>query len=578
MAVAFFDRIRLPDVIDTPLLRDACGDWFRDIVRALFGSRDPATNIRYVREIFALVGKGNSKTTYSAALMVVALLMNVRRRVEFHFLAPVQKTAEQAYDSAKGMIEADPQLNARFHCRDHKKEIFDRVNKAKLAVKTFDLKTMTGPKPAGVMVDEIHLLAKSAHTAKVLRQIRGGLEKNTDGFLIFITTQSDDVPVGAFESELKAARAIRDGKRKGRMLPVLYEFPDDIAKDPALFKDPANWPMVMPNLGRSLQIESLVADLEAEVEKGIEAERLWYSQHLSIQIGIGLGVDRWAGAEFWARTADASLTFDEILKRSEAVVFGIDGGGLDDLFGFVMIGRCRETKRWLLWSHAWCHIGVLTRRKSIAATLEGFKKAGELTIVDDELKDTSEIVEIIAKVKDRGLLAAVAADPMGLDEFVGALKEIDVTEENGLLIGIAQGGGLMSAIKATERAVVKRHLMHCPSGLMNWAVGNLKIEPLATTIRATKQNAGDAKIDPAMAMFDAAAVMVKNPQASQQGSIYDDPDAYEQAFGGKPTPGPDPIDDGVSWSADVIADVGHPMFAEHKRRFEKWQELQDIDA
>lgn len=518
MAVAFFDRIQLPDVLGTPLLRDACGDWFRDIVRALFGSRDPATNIRYVREIFALVGKGNSKTTYSAALMVVALLMNVRKRVEFHFLAPVQKTAEQAYDSAKGMIEADPQLNARFACRDHKKEIFDRVNKAKLAVKTFDLKTMTGPKPAGVMVDEIHLLAKSAHTAKVLRQIRGGLEKNTDGFLIFITTQSDDVPVGAFESELKAARAIRDGKRKGRMLPVLYEFPEDIAKDPAKWKDPANWPLVMPNLGRSLQIDSLVADLDAEVEKGIEAERLWYSQHLSIQIGVGLGVDRWAGAEFWERAADKSLTFKEILKRSEAIAFGIDGGGLDDLFGFVMIGRCRETKRWLLWSHAWCHVGVLTRRKSIATKLEGFKAAGELTIVSDELEDTAEIVDIIAQVKDLGLLAGVGVDQMGLEEFVGALKAIDVTEENGLLIGIKQGGALMSTIKATERAVVSGQLKCCPSGLMDWAVSNLKIEALATTIRATKQNAGDAKIDPALAMFDAMAVMVTNPQPANNNS------------------------------------------------------------
>lgn len=575
MAVAFFDRIRLPDVLDTPLLRDACGDWFRDIVRALFGSRDPATNIRYVREIFALVGKGNSKTTYSAALMVVALLMNVRKRVEFHFLAPVQKTAEQAYDSAKGMIEADPQLNARFHCRDHKKEIFDRVNKAKLAVKTFDLKTMTGPKPAGVMVDEIHLLAKSAHTAKVLRQIRGGLEKNTDGFLIFITTQSDDVPVGAFESELKAARAIRDGKRKGRMLPVLYEFPEDIAKDPSKWKDPRNWPMVMPNLGRSLQIDSLIADLEAEIEKGIEAERLWYSQHLSIQIGVGLGVDRWAGAEFWSRAADKSLTFDEILKRSEAVVFGIDGGGLDDLFGFVMMGRCRETKRWLMWSHAWCHVGVLARRKSIAALLQGFKAAGELTIVDDELEDTSEIVDIIAKVKDRGLLAAVAVDPMGLEEFVGALKEIEVTEENGLLIGLAQGGGLMSAIKATERAVVRGQLKTCPSGLMDWAVGNLKIESLATTIRATKQNAGDAKIDPALAMFDAAAVMVKNPEP-KGGSVYDNEDTYREAFGG-PAAESEEDDDGVTWKSSILADPDHPLFAEHRQRFEAWQDQQDDD-
>lgn len=571
MATSFFDGICLPDVIGQPLMRDACGDWFRDIVRALFGSRDPETNTRYVREIFALVGKGNSKTTYSAALMLVALLMNVRQRVEFHFLAPVQKTAEQAYDSAKGMIEADPQLAVRFACRDHKKEIFDRLNKAKLAVKTFDLKTMTGPKPAGVMIDEIHLLAKSAHTAKVLRQIRGGLEKNTDGFLIFITTQSDDIPVGAFDAELKAAREIRDGKRKGRMLPVLYEFPEDIAKDPARWRDPANWPMVMPNLGRSLQIESLKADLEAEIEKGVEAERLWYSQHLSIQIGVSLSVDRWAGAEFWKRGEVAGLTYEEILKRSEVVVFGIDGGGLDDLFGFVMIGRCRETGCWLLWGHAWCHRGVLERRKSIATTLEKFEKAGELTIVDDELKDTTEIVDMIEKVKGLGLLAAVAADPMGLDEFVGALKAIDVTQENGLLIGIPQGGALMSSIKATERAVVRGKLQHCPSGLMDWAVGNLKIEPLATTIRATKQNAGDAKIDPAMAMFDAMAVMVKNPEPATR-SIYEDADAYAKAFGGgEATTG------GDDWDPAILADPDHALFAEHRKRFETWQEQQDDD-
>lgn len=511
-AVAFFDRLCLPDVLGQPLLRDACGEWFRDIVRAVLGSRDPATNVRYVREIFALVGKGNSKTTYSAALMVTALLMNVRRRVEFHLLAPVQKTAEQAYDAAKGMIEADPQLSKRFHPRDHKKEIVDRVTAAKLAVKTFDLKTMTGPKPAGVLVDEIHLLAREANTTKVLRQIRGGLEKNTDGFLIFITTQSDSRPVGAFEAELKVARNIRDGTAKGRTLPVLYEFPPDIMSDESRWKDPANWHMVMPNLGRSLQLESLKADLDGERQKGLEAERLWYSQHLSIEIGVGMAGDRWPGAEFWSRGKDPSLTRDEIIRRSEVIVFGVDGGGLDDLFGFAMLGRCKETKRWLLWSHAWCHKSVLERRRSIASTLDGFRQAEELTVVDDKLEDVSEIIKIIDDVKSRRLLAAVAADPMGIDEFAGALKAIDVTQENGTLIGVKQGGSLMNALKAGERALVKGQLQHGGTKLMDWAVGNLKIEPLATTIRATKQNAGDAKIDPAMAMFDAIAVMVTNPQ------------------------------------------------------------------
>jgi phage terminase large subunit-like protein len=43
----------------------------------------------------------------------------------------------------------------------------------------------------------------------------------------------------------------------------------------------------------------------------------------------------------------------------------------------------------------------------------------------------------------------------------------------------------------------------------------LKIEPTATGIRATKMTAGDAKIDPAMSMFDAVTLMSRNPEAAK---------------------------------------------------------------
>ena len=42
---------------------------------------------------------------------------------------------------------------------------------------------------------------------------------------------------------------------------------------------------------------------------------------------------------------------------------------------------------------------------------------------------------------------------------------------------------------------------------MAWCCSNVKIEPTATAIRATKQNAGDLKMDPAMALFDEVTVM-----------------------------------------------------------------------
>jgi phage terminase large subunit-like protein len=310
LATAFYDQLRLPDVTGQPLLRDASGPWFREIVAALFGSYDPVQDLRYIREIFALVPKGNSKTSYGSGLMLTALLMNRRARVEFLFVGPTQAIANRAFEQAVGMIEADldGELQKRFRPRDHIKRIDDRLTKASLSIKTFDTTILTGTAPAGVFLDELHLLGRSPAAIKVIRQIRGGIEKSTDGFLVIATTQSDDVPAGAFKDELMTARAIRDGKQRGRMLPVLYEFPPDIARDRERWADPANWQMVLPNLGRSVRLDSLRQDWETERLKGEHAIRVWASQQVNIEIGQSIGMDRWPGAEFWQERADESIT------------------------------------------------------------------------------------------------------------------------------------------------------------------------------------------------------------------------------------------------------------------------------
>ena len=74
-----------------------------------------------------------------------------------------------------------------------------------------------------------------------------------------------------------------------------------------------------------------------------------------------------------------------------------------------------------------------------------------------------------------------------------------------------------SPVRASERMAAvypsdAATLRHSGSCLTAWCVANLKIEPTATAIRATKQNAGDAKIDVAMALFNAAALMTANPE------------------------------------------------------------------
>jgi phage terminase large subunit-like protein len=179
-----------------------------------------------IREVFLLAPKKSSKTSYGAALMETTLLMNDRPRAEFLLIAPTVSLAHIAFSQALGMVEKDPEgfLQKRMHIQEHLRKITDRRTKTTLEIKAFDTSVLTGVKPTGVLLDELHEIAKAPAAERLIGQLRGGLLPNPGGFLMFITTQSDEPPRGAFRSELMVARSIRDGRSLGAMLPVLYEF------------------------------------------------------------------------------------------------------------------------------------------------------------------------------------------------------------------------------------------------------------------------------------------------------------------------------------------------------------------
>jgi phage terminase large subunit-like protein len=510
-----FKRLRLPDVIGTPRFGDVMQDWVFEIVAALFGSYDVETNTRAIQEYFLLVPKKNGKSTIAAGIMVAAICRNRRPDAEFTFLAPTIEVAGISFRQARSMVKLDPALSTLYHIQDNIRRITHTKNGSYLQIKAADLDVVTGSKPLGALIDETHQFASKSHAADVFLEIRGALAARPDGFLIQISTQSKTPPAGVFKSELQRARDVRDGKLTlpKPLLPVLYELPHELVANNG-WKVEKYWPRVNPNLGRSVDAEFLRSQLIDAERKGQTDLALFASQHFNIEIGLALRSDHWPGAEHWEQQTDASLTLQTLLDRSEIVVVGIDGGGLDDLFGLCVLGRCRETKHWLCWSHAWCHVGVLERRQTIKSTLIDFSNAGELTIVSDKLEDVGEIIGLIKPIHEANLLAAVSVDPVCIGELVDRLAEIDLTPENKKVIGAPQGYAMMMALKTAERKLVNNTLWHSKNSLMNWAISNLKIEATATAIRATKQHAGDLKIDPAIALFNAVTVMSLNPMTA----------------------------------------------------------------
>ena len=514
-AVGIFDKLRLADVPGTPTMREAAGDWFREIVRHLFGAMDPVTHARWIRELFLLVPKKNSKTTNGALLMLTALLMNTRPRAPLIMTGPTHDITELAYNAAAGAIDLDPVLRKLLHPRDHLKTITHRQTGAELSLMTFDPAVLTGQKAVAVLIDELHVLGRMKKAASAIRQLRGGMVPYPEAFLAFITTQSEEAPAGVFATELQRARGIRDGRIEGEMLPVLYELPQAIQQDPEAWRDTTIWPAVTPNLGRSVAIEALERGYRDSVQAGEAELRGWASQHLNVEIGVALLANAWPGAPFWETCGVAALSLEDLLARSEVVTIGIDGGGLDDLLGFGVIGRCATTRRWLHWAHAWAHPSVLERRKDEAARFRDFEADGDLTIVDQVGDDVDEVAELAAIVWNSGLMDHIGVDPAGLGGILDALVDPDagagIPEDR--VVGISQGWRLMGAIKTVERKLAAGDFEHGGTRLMAWCVGNAKVVPVGNAINITKQASGSAKIDPLMATFNAADLMGRNPQA-----------------------------------------------------------------
>jgi phage terminase large subunit-like protein len=200
-------------------------------------------------------------------------------------------------------------------------------------------------------------------------------------------------------------------------------------------------------------------------------------------------------------------------------VFGIDGGGLDDLLGLSLVGRERDTRRWLHWSHAWAHKIVLERRKDIVSQLRDFEQDGDLTIVDRPGDDIDQLADIICQVRDAGLLPdqkAIGVDSAGIGDIIDELTTYDRGITMDQIVAVSQGWRLNGAIKTTERKVAGGELVHGATRLMAWCVGNARTVAVGNAIAINKQVSGSAKIDPLMATFDATTLMALNPAPSRQ--------------------------------------------------------------
>ena len=517
-ALEVFKHLRVVDVAGRPSFGEIARPWILDFVRTLFGSYDAEQGRRLIQEYFLCVSKKNSKSTLAAGIMLTALIRNWRDSGELLVLAPTVEIALNSFAPMRDMIRADEELSDLIQIQDHIKTLTHRNNNATLKVVAADSATVSGKKGIFVLVDELHEFGKQSNAEDMLREATGGLASRPEGCTIYLTTQSDHPPAGIFRQKLMYARGVRDGTiLDPSFLPVLYEFPKKMleAKE---YLNVENAYITNPNLGASVDEAFLTREIKKAQENGEESLRGHLAKFLNVEIGLALRSDRWAGADYWEQFADKSITLDTLLDRCEVVDVGIDGGGLDDLLGFAVIGRDKTTGKWLHWGKAWAHPSVLERRKTEAPRFHDFARDGDLVLVKDIGDDVMDVVDIIKRIHEAGVLDKIGVDPYGIGAILDALMEADIPED--MVVGISQGWKMAGAIKTAERRLAEGNLLHGGSPMMAWCIGNARVEPKGNAVSITKQASGYAKIDPLMALLNAVSLMALNP--TPKTSVYNE--------------------------------------------------------
>ena len=532
IALKIFDSLILVDMIGSPAAGEVTREWAREFIAAIFGAYNTESKERLITEFFLLISKKNTKSTLAAGIMMIALVLNERFSASLAIIAPTKEVANASYGPASDMISADPELSAMFNVSPHTRTITHLGTNATLKVYAAESDTLGGSKFSYVLIDELWLFGKRANAASMLREATGGLASRPEGFVVYLSTMPDEQPAGIFKQKLDYARGVRDGKIiDPQFLGLLYEFPKKYIDD-ELYLNPDNWYITNPNLGASVSVKFLEREFKKAEDDGKEELQDFTAKHLNVQIGISLRANRWAATEFWkAAAAPMPFTLEELIEASEVITIGIDGGGLDDLLGFAAVGRLPvvlreyedsitkqkvQIKPWWVWTRAWCHTIALERRMSIAPTLQGFEKDGDLIIVKNIGDESEQVAQLCKQVFDSGKLDQIGLDPLGIGTLIEELDAVEIPSDK--IIGVSQGFKMSGYIKTAENKIARKHLIHASQPLMAWCIGNSRTVVRGSGTMISKAESGTAKIDPVIGMLNAVALMSLNPEPPKSGA------------------------------------------------------------
>ncbi|NUK30977.1 terminase large subunit [Parageobacillus sp. VR-IP] len=466
--------------------------WQHFIIGSLYGWIHKDTGLRRFKEGLVFVGRKNGKSTIVSGLANYGCSKDGEKGADVYLLANSMKQARVIFDECQKMIKASHLLSKHFRVlRDaiHYDKTFSKIEP-----QASDSEKLDGLNAHLAIFDEIH----EYKDYKLINVIKNSTGARRQPLILYITTagyQFDGPLVDYYSKAADVLDGVIEDERSFYFIAEVDEG-DDI-------EDPKNWIKANPNIGVTLDLDTLIEEWNAR--KHIPAER---NDFITKRLNV------------FVKSDEQSFLDYEVIKRNNKTIDIEKLVGMSCIGGFDLsqtedfTSACLEfwldTREIFVLSHSW-----IPRKKVIADNekipYHEWEKEGLLTICEGDYVEYEKVLNWFIEQSKRFCIELITYDPANAFRLVKDLENYGFKTEV-----VRQGAITLSpALKDVKELFLDGKVIFNNNRLFRWYINNVKlVEDRNGNWLPTKQNRY-RKIDGFMAFLNAHTEVMKRMTASK---------------------------------------------------------------
>lgn len=438
-------------------------DWQVFIVINLFGWLHRLTRLRRFVRGYEEVARKNAKSTLAAAILLFMCTADGEPGAHAYSAATTGDQAREVFDVARNMALREPEFLMRFGVNIGKHDITVEGTASSAKPLNAEGSTLDGLNVHFACIDELH-----AHkTRAVYDVVDSATGARSQPLILMITTAGSDTSGICYEQRdytikvLERTLLTPTGSDEN-WFGIIFALDDD-----DVWHDPAVWRKANPNLGISVKLD----DMQAACRKALAMPGA-QAGFLTKRLNKWVNADTtWLPIDEWKKCGNARLNLDDF--AGQRCWIGIDLAEKRDFAALALVFE--QAGRFTLFVRLYLNEAAV--QESGNAHLEGWGKAGYVTVTDGSITDFDVIADDLRSYCERFQVQEVDYDP-ALSRYFAA----KLLQEGLPMVEIRQAPLFFTQpLIQIENLVLEKKLEHDANPVMTWMISNVVV----TTSRIT---------------------------------------------------------------------------------------------